>query len=292
MTMTHHDASPLSRGRLFAWCIASHDAAQRTPDQRARMLRELGITRLAWGNRMAMASMLPHYEAEMDALQAHGIEMIGRFLNSTFDEKEMTLILGAIAARRSTPQLWVSEAAVPREITTHEQRLEHEVNRLRPFAKLAADYGLKLGLYNHKGWFGTPDNLVLIVKALAAEGLGNVGLALCMHWAHGWLDEFETVFDRVQPHLLALSLSGMTRGADAHGPSIIPVGAGQEDLRIIRHIERSGWQGLAGVINHTNADARLRLLDHVEGLDALRYSLQCNEPYRAPSFRTLASVVA
>jgi hypothetical protein len=290
--MTHHDASPLSRARLFAWCIASHDAAKRSPEQRAHMLRELGITRLAWGNRMAMASMIPLYEAEMNAMQAHGIEMIGRYLNSVFDEKELKPILDAIAARRSTPQLWVSEAAVPKEVTSHEQRLEYEINRLRPFAKLAADYGLKLGLYNHKGWFGTPDNLVLIVKALAAEGLSNVGLALCMHWAHGWLDEFEAVFDRVKPHLLALSLSGMTRGADANGPSIIPVGAGQEDLRIIRHIERSGWQGLVGVINHTEHDARLRLLDHLNGLDALQQSLRSAEPCSPPAFHTHAPTVA
>lgn len=285
--MTPNSTSPLSRDRLFAWCIASHDAGKRTPEQRAVMLKSMGIRRLAWGNRMAMASALPLYEAEMSAIEAHGIEMVGRYVNSTFDAAEMEQILRAIDAHRSKPQLWVSEAAVPQEVSTHEQRLAFEVNRLRPFARAALDHGLSLGLYNHKGWFGTPDNLLAIVRVLHAEGLTNVGLALCMHWGHAWLDDFEAIFDRISPHLLALSLSGMTRGADASGPSFLPVGAGREDGRIVSHIERSGWQGLAGLINHTEHDAELRLLDHLDGLQWLRSKLQHQErPSPAPVFRT------
>ena len=37
---------------LVAWCIVPFDASKRSPEQRARMLKELGMTRCAYDSMM------------------------------------------------------------------------------------------------------------------------------------------------------------------------------------------------------------------------------------------------
>ncbi|MFM7564924.1 MAG: hypothetical protein ACKO81_18065, partial [Planctomycetota bacterium] len=64
--------SPFVRERLVAWCIVPFDSQKRTPEQRAEMLRELGLRRLAYDYR---AEHVATFEGEILALQAAGIEL-------------------------------------------------------------------------------------------------------------------------------------------------------------------------------------------------------------------------
>jgi len=60
------------RENLVAWCIVPFDAAERTPEQRAGMLEELGITRLAYDYR---DRHLASFEEEIRTLKEHGIRL-------------------------------------------------------------------------------------------------------------------------------------------------------------------------------------------------------------------------
>ena len=127
--------SVFDRDNLFAWCIASHDAGQRTPEQRARMLVDLGIKSLAWGNRMAGAADLPKFDAEMQALQKHGIRMIGRYVPPQPAKEEWTQILDAMKRWNCDAQLWISEGNRAQAPTEHQARVLHEADRMGPLAK-------------------------------------------------------------------------------------------------------------------------------------------------------------
>ena len=58
------NAKVFAKENLMAWCIVPFDAAKRTPEQRASMLRDLGIKRFAYDYR---AEHIPSFEREIAA---------------------------------------------------------------------------------------------------------------------------------------------------------------------------------------------------------------------------------
>src|SRR5690606_10884815 len=62
----------LARDNLVAWCIVPFDAKRRGPEERAQMLENLGIHKLAYDYR---AEHIPTFDAEMEALKRHNIEL-------------------------------------------------------------------------------------------------------------------------------------------------------------------------------------------------------------------------
>ncbi|RFC42611.1 MAG: hypothetical protein DVB28_001816 [Verrucomicrobia bacterium] len=57
-----------------------------------------------------------------------------------------------------------------------ERRVATEVAALKPAAQAAQAQGMKLGLYNHGGWFGEPENPIEIIERLKGERIQNVGI--------------------------------------------------------------------------------------------------------------------
>jgi hypothetical protein len=55
---------------LVAWCIVPFDAENRTPEERAEMLDELGFTRFAYDYR---DEHIPSFKEEIEALPRHHI---------------------------------------------------------------------------------------------------------------------------------------------------------------------------------------------------------------------------
>ena len=49
----------------------------------------------------------------------------------------------------------------------------------------------KLGLYNHGGWGGEPENLVAVCKVLREQHKADhVGIVYNLHHGHGHIDDF------------------------------------------------------------------------------------------------------
>jgi hypothetical protein len=61
-----------AQDNLVAWCIVPFDAKKRNPQQRAEMLDQLGIKRLAYDYR---AEHVPSFEEEIETMNKHGIEI-------------------------------------------------------------------------------------------------------------------------------------------------------------------------------------------------------------------------
>jgi sugar phosphate isomerase/epimerase len=267
---------------LFAWCVASHDPSQRSPEARAAMLQRLGFTGYAWGNRHSLPEHLELYHAEMQAIRRCGIGLVARYINRKDD---VSLVIDTLKEYDLHPQLWVSPGH-PSEGHSDEQRVHDEAERLRPTAQTAAEAGFQLAFYNHGGWFGHPLNLIRIIERMREFGLNNVGIAYCQHWGHEHTDSFEDFLPTMLPHLVSVTLNGMARGAGKGDRQMIPVGGGDQDLRLLGALAASGWRGPVGIVNHSECDPELRLADSLAGLAWIRKQLAGENAGPTPTFRT------
>ncbi|XZE54906.1 DUF6797 domain-containing protein [Planctomycetaceae bacterium SH139] len=266
---------------LVAWCIVPFDAKQRGPRQRAEMLSELGIKRLAYDYR---ANHIPTFDEEMRALKQYDIELTAWWFPGDIND-EAKLILDVLRRHQIKTQLWVTGGGEPTQNAEQQQaRVEAEAARIGRIATAAAEIGCSVGLYNHGGWFGEPENQIAVIEHL---GMSNVGIVYNLHHGHAHLDRLPELLAKMRPHLLALNLNGMTAGGDSKGLKIMPLGTGDLDLRIIRTIENSGYRGPIGILNHTDLDAEARLADNMAGLDWLTAQLHPTAPVpRRPNYLT------
>ena len=251
-----------ARDNLVAWCIVPFDAKKRGPEERAAMLEKLGFKHFAYDYR---AEHVPQWDAELDALKAHHVELTAWWFPGSLNaEAKRTLEL--FQRHGVKPQLWITGGGGPTKNEAELQaRVETEAARIRPIAEAAAAQGLKVALYNHGSWFGEPENQIAIIERLKRDGITNVGIVYNLHHGHEHLDRFPALLEKMKPYLLAFNLNGMTRG----GEKIIPLGQGEFDLQLLKTLRASGWNGLVGILNHTDADAEARLQDNLDGLNWL-----------------------
>jgi azurin/sugar phosphate isomerase/epimerase len=255
------------KGNLLAWCVVPFDAKQRGPVERAAMLKDLGFTKLAYDWR---APQVPTFEAEVQALQAADIELAAWWFPQTLDTDAQE-ILRVIGKYGIHPQLWVTGGGTLLQPgKAQQQRVEEETRRLQPIAAAAAMLGCKVGLYNHGGWFGEPENQLEVIAALEKAGLGNVGIVYNFHHGHAHLPRFGSLLSKMKPHLLAVNLNGMEPDAEARGLKIAPLGRGSQDLALVQALAASGWQGPIGILDHRpETDSAETLRENLAGLAAL-----------------------
>lgn len=268
-----------AKQNLVAWCIVPFDGKKRGPEERAAMLEKLGIRKLAYDYR---AEHIPTFDAEMRALKKHGVELTAWWFPTTLND-EAKHILSVLKRHKIKTQLWVMGRGEPKTPEEQAKWVEREAARIRPIAEAAAQIGCRVGLYNHGGWFGEPENQIAIIRKLQ---LPNVGVVYNLHHGHEHLDRFPQLLKQMQPYLYALNLNGMTRGADRHGEKILPLGEGELDLSLLKTIRDSGYDGPIGILNHTNHDAEARLQDNLEGLQWLKAQLEGSPSGPKPKYRT------
>ncbi|MCE3015229.1 MAG: sugar phosphate isomerase/epimerase family protein [Pirellula sp.] len=256
------------RENLMAWCIVPFDSQKRTPKQRALMLKELGIRKFAYDYR---AEHIPTFEEEIVSLNEQGIELSAWWFPTQLNE-EAKGILALLKKHRVTPQLWVmgggNENMSPEETSKF---MASEVVRLRTIADAANEVGCKVGLYNHGGWFGVPENMTRLLTAIDRP---NVGIVYNLHHAHAELDRLPEVLKLLIPHLYVLNVNGMQTNGDKVGKKIMVIGEGDRDRDVFQAIDRSGYQGPIGILNHTNEDAYSRLNANLEGLQKVVKSIR------------------
>ena len=256
-------ADMFARENLVAWCIVPFDGKKRGPEERAVMLESLGLRRLAYDYR---AEHIPTWDREMVSLKEHGIELVAWWFPGTLND-EAKQALALFQRHGVKPQLWISGAGSPvKDSKEQAARVENEAVRIETLATAAAPLGLQIGLYNHGGWFGEPENQIAIIERLQKGGIKNVGIVYNLHHGHDHLDRFAQLLAAMKPYLLALNLNGMTRNADKNGQKILVLGEGEEDARLLKLIRESGWTGPVGILNHTDEDAEVRLKANLRGL--------------------------
>lgn len=283
LTARGADFSLFDRTNLVAWCIVPFDAAKRGPRERAAMLSKLEIPRLAYDYR---AEHISQFEDELRALKEKKIELFAWWFPQTLNE-EGRQILALLARHKLSPQLWVMGGGqVVKSAEDQAARVRQEAVRIKAIAIEAAKIGSTVGLYNHGGWFGEPENQIAIIELLKKEGIGNVGIVYNQHHGHDQAERFAELLGKMKAHLIALNLNGMVRDGERKGLKIVPIGDGELDVAMIRIIEESGWRGPVGILNHTDEDAEGRLLDNLEGLEWVVKKALGADPGPPPKRRT------
>jgi sugar phosphate isomerase/epimerase len=255
-----------ARTNLVAWCIVPFDAKKRGPDARAAMLEELGLRLFAYDYR---AEHIPTFDAELEALERHGIRLIAWWFPGELNA-EARLILEVLHRHKTTAQLWVTGGGEPTKSDREQkERIAAESRRIGEIAREAGKIGCTVGLYNHGGWFGEPENQVSIIERLQGEGITNVGIVYNQHHGHSHVGRFAELLQLMKPHLLCLNLNGMIPDGDRVGQKIVVLGQSDLDLPLLRIVQESGWHGPLGILNHTDEDADARLRQNLSGLDQL-----------------------
>lgn len=245
---------------LVAWCIVPFDASKRGPEERARMLEDLGIHRCAYDWRQEHVAQ---FEDEILAYRKHGIEMFAFW--GGHDEAYRLFKKYDLH-----PQIWRTLGS-PSE-GTREEKVKAAADSMEGLAKKTAELGCKLGLYNHGGWGGEPENLVAVCKELRERGYGHVGIVYNWHHGHEHIKDWAQSFALMKPYLLCLNLDGMNPNAD---PKIVTLAQGKHELAMLKTVVESGYSGPVGIIDHRNElDSKVALSGNLAGLDWLRKEIQ------------------
>src|SRR5262245_12638826 len=230
-----------ARDNLVAWCIVPFDSKKRGPVERVAMLQRLGFRRYAYDWR---AEHLPTFDIEVAELQKRNIELTAVWFPALDDAGRQ--LLEVLKKRGVKTQLWVTGGGESTKTPEEQrQRVAAEAARIRQIADAAEKIGFSVGLYNHGGWFGEPENQLAILAELK---LPNVGLVYNLHHGHAHLDRFPKLLKEMIPHLYVLNLNGMVPDGDRQGRKILPLGAGDLDLGLLKTIEASGYRGPIGIL--------------------------------------------
>ncbi|MFM1919105.1 MAG: hypothetical protein RLZZ303_739 [Candidatus Hydrogenedentota bacterium] len=274
-TASASEAHPplFERDNLVAWCIVPFDARKRGPEARAEMLARLGFKHFAYDWR---DEHIPTFDEEIETLKRWGITLSAFWFPAGLNEQAQA-ILDALKRNGVKTQLWVTMGGGEIECTPeeHAARVRQHADALRPVVAAAAEIGCTVGLYNHGGWFGEPENQIEIIEALAAP---NVGIVYNQHHGHHHIDRFPAMLEKMKPHLYCLNLNGMEPQGDQIGKKIWPLGSGSKDLELMRVIRDSGYTGPIGILGHTQDDAELTLAQNLDGLDWLLPQLDGEAP--------------
>jgi putative heme-binding domain-containing protein len=264
-----------ARENLVAWCIVPFDGKKRGPAERAAMCARLGLKKVAYDWR---DEHVPTFEQEILEYKKHGIEYFAFWGG----HEEAYRLFRKYDIH---PQIWRTLGSPTG--TTQDERVEAAANQILPLVEEARTLGCKVGLYNHGGWGGEPENLVDVCQYLRQYHNGNhVGIVYNQHHSHSRVNDFAENLKAMKPYLLCLNLNGITRDGDQTGQKILPLGEGELDVSLLKAIRNSGYDGPVGIIGHTQDDVELRLQDNLDGLDWIVPQLDGKQPGPKPTPRT------
>lgn len=256
-----HAADLYAPDNLVAWCIVPFDAAQRTPAQRAEMLDRLQVRRVAYDWRQ---QHVPEFEEEILQYKKYGLEYFAFWSWHPSMER-------LIDEHRIKPQIWQMLGQPKGD--TQQQRVASAASSLLPLVKTTQRLGCSLGIYNHGGWSGEPENMVDVVRYLHKEhGARHVGIVYNFHHGHEHISRFGEVITLMKPFLLCVNINGMVDADQlAAGKKIVPVGSGQHEAGMLRLLAASGYRGRIGILDHrSDVDAEESLRQNLRGLESLR----------------------
>ena len=268
---THEAAGKVfAKKNLAAWCIVPFDVKKRGPEERAKMLEKLGITKFAYDWR---EEHVPSFDDEMNALERHHIELQAFWMPYGPDpakDKHYPDILAVLKRHHIKTQLWWSYGSSSDTLKnlTEEEKIAAVGNMVRTLADDAAKIGCTVGLYNHNGWFGEPEIELAVLRYV---NMPNVGIVYNFNHAEDQTDRFAEFFPMILPHLIALNISGLKKGPPGR---VVPVGQGDSEEKMMRVIAESSYHGTIGIINEeTDPDAEAGLKMNIDGLKKILKSL-------------------
>lgn len=262
--------SIFSTDNLVAWCIVPFDAKERGPVERAQMLKELGITRLAYDWR---EEHIPTFDEEWKALNEHNIKLQAFWMVAGQDpanDNNVQAVFDFLERNKVSTELWLLIWEWPGfDSLSQDEKVRMMAAPIEYIADRAAALDCTVGLYNHRKWFGEPENQLAILKYLDRP---NIGIVYNFHHAVEHHERFPEFFPRIKPHLMAVNVAGI-RAADRK--NFYGVGEGDTETEMLRMVLESEYDGPIGIINHDeNRDAREGLVKEMTNLQRLASELK------------------
>jgi hypothetical protein len=261
-----------AKENLVAWCIVPFDNQNRTPAQRIEMLKRLGLTQYAYDWRH---QHIPSFAEEIDLAKNAGIRMIGVWIwidkdsdrvGQLSEDNEQVLKIIKDSGLKTT--LWVGFNNNFYADETDDLKVTKGVAMLNYLRDRAGSFVDGIALYNHGDWFGEPENQIRILKQLNSPIFGMV---YSFHHGHHQMASFPSLMKKMKPWLWTVNINGMKKD----GPQILTVGTGDNELDMLRAVEKSGFQGTIGILGHIEDDDVEKVLQrNLEGLDKLQKELQ------------------
>ena len=250
------------KNNLLAWCIVPFDSQKRGPEERAKMLSDLGIKKFAYDWR---EEHVPQFDEEWRALQKYGIEL-SAFWMMTGQEPEkdrfVQEIFDFLKRNGIKTQIWLlvgEPANFP--ALSQEEKVKTLSLPIKYIAEKAKELGCEVALYNHGGWFGEPENQLEIIDFLKMK---NIGIVYNFHHARFHHAQFKSFYPKMLPKLMALNIAGLQSGVTEHA---FRVGQGDVEKDMLMQVWKSKYKGPIGILNHDhNEDAKKGLMDEMEGL--------------------------
>jgi hypothetical protein len=254
-----------SENNLVAWCIIPYDNQNRTPRQRAEMLKELGFSKMAYDWR---TEHLPDLPEEIRTLQEHGIELsaVWLWVDAQVADgflPEHDFIFDTLVNEGVSTRIWVGMHENVYDGLDDDEKVNHVSRIIRRIHERAKDSGSLVSLYNHQGWLGIPENQVRVIEA---TGIDDIGIAFNFHHGHDQISRFSEALEIMMPWLETVNLNGMV----INGDQILDIGKGDYEKEMIETLIRSGYSGHIGIIGHTyNEDVREVLERNLKGLNEI-----------------------
>lgn len=254
--------SVFAKNNLIAWCIVPFDSKERNAQQRAEMLNRLGITKLAYDWR---EKHIPFFDEEIKQLKLHNITLQAFWYASgpsPQEDKNLQIIFDVLKRNNVKTQLWTM--FVPGkgfDSLSQQQKVETTAKAVSYIADKLNEIGCTLGLYNHGGWSSEPENQLAIIDYLKRP---NIGIVYNFSHAEEQIQRFPEFYPKILPYLLSVNLTGLKGGYPA---TVVPIGDGNIETKMIDIISKSNYSGPIGIINEDFApDAEDGLKLNMQGL--------------------------
>lgn len=263
-------AKTFAKSNLHAWAYEEYDAIDRTPEERAQALVDIGITKAGFISRNA--KRVSEFEAYLKAYREAGIELVAVWTpihtDAPLEEVQIREFFEAVDRHNLRIQWWLTLEqnfdAMPEA-----NRIDDALTRLRPLVKRANRSNCRLVIYGHgpDKWFTQAENEIELVERLKAEmPSAELGIVYNFHQSRSQMGRLQSVLPRLQPHLVALNLNGM----HTDGPKIARIGHGDREQEMIDIVSKSGWHGPTGIIAHDpKQDAAAVLQENMDGLKTI-----------------------
>ncbi|UCH65838.1 MAG: hypothetical protein JSW63_01515 [Ignavibacterium sp.] len=231
------------------------------------MLKELGFTKYAYDWR---DKHLDDMESELTMAKENDIEIISvwLWLNAKRDSlgklsPSNERIFRILKHLKLQTTLWVSFNNNFFKNLTQEQSIQKAAKMIKYIYEKADGIGCKVALYNHRDWFGDPNNEIEIIQALPECDLSMV---FNFHHAQQYIEEFPQIVKKIKPYLSSVNLNGMRK----EGPKILPIGEGDYEKEMIQQLIDEGYNGPWGILGHVeNKDVEKVLKQNIAGFKSI-----------------------
>ena len=271
------EKSIYSRDNLIAWCVVPFDNMERTPAERAEMLKRLGFTKLAYDWRAKHVASLPE---EITALKKNDVALSAVWIwiepqtSGEVLDSLNTEIFRIVKSNNVKTDFWIGFSNNNFKDLNEEGKMAKAVSSVKDLEKRARDIGCTISLYNHGDWFGEPENMIRIIQNTGSK---NVGIVYNFHHAHEQINAFPELLKKMLPYLRTVNINGMK----ADGPKILTVGEGNLESKMLQTLQASGFKGTVGIIGHTEGEDIEKVLHrNLQGLQSVLTSINDQQALR------------